>query len=296
MYCGPNTGCVDLSTDMQNCGMCGNDCPANATCVSGQCACPQGEVACGNTCSNLSNDPQHCGDCQRNADRRHVRAGMCVCEQGKTLCPNGPGGNPACADLQTDPRFCGDCGTQCPTGSACVAGQCECMGGQQCGMQLCVNTQSSPANCGMCGVFCQGEEFCNNGQCACRSGLTDCPGDGCVDLTNDKNNCGACGNDCGDNLCINGACVPANNCPMGMVECDGGCVPQDAFQSDPLNCGQCGDNCGANQVCASGDCRGYFAPPGCNACPCAQCGVGSTCCTYPGADFPICVFGDTCPQ
>ncbi|HMY21148.1 MAG TPA: hypothetical protein PKA58_32720, partial [Polyangium sp.] len=67
-------------------------------------------------------------------------------------------------------------------------------------------------------------------------------------------------------------------------------------QNDPLNCGQCGQRCQRDQVCSNGQCRTYSAPPGCDACPCAQCGVGTTCCTYPGSNFPVCVSGNVCPQ
>jgi hypothetical protein len=87
-----------------------------------------------------------------------------------------------------------------------------------------------------------------------------------------------------------------NNCPGGTKDCNGSCVPQQQFQNDPLNCGQCNQQCDVNQVCASGSCRTYFAPPGCNACPCAQCGAGTSCCSQPGGSYPICVNGNHCPQ
>jgi hypothetical protein len=47
-------------------------------------------------------------------------------------------------------------------------------------------------------------------------------------------------------------------------------------------------------VCASGSCLDYFAPPGCNGCPCKACGAGTTCCTSGGV--ALCVLGGACPH
>ena len=82
--CGPNPNgvCVDLETDPLNCGACDNVCPRGGACtvpvcVAGQCglaqapdntnpnaACPFPAVACcGGTCTDIFNDPNHCGTC-----------------------------------------------------------------------------------------------------------------------------------------------------------------------------------------------------------------------------------------
>src|SRR6185369_463673 len=143
---------------------------------------------------------------------------------------------------------------------------------------------------------CQDDEFCSNGNCQCRPGLTSCNGN-CTDLLNDRDHCGACNSPCGNNdVCVDGVCQMITCQSIGQQTCDGACLSQFELQNNPLDCGQCGNNCGNNEVCANGNCRGYFAPPGCNACPCPQCGVGTTCCSFPGANFPICVNGATCPQ
>lgn len=42
--------CVDVSTDRQNCGKCGNKCKYS-------------EICCGGRCVNPSNDRTHCGKC-----------------------------------------------------------------------------------------------------------------------------------------------------------------------------------------------------------------------------------------
>jgi hypothetical protein len=114
-------------------------------------------------------------------------------------------------------------------------------------------------------------------------------------------NCGACGNSCGNKgfqspNCVDGVCQDTTCQAIGRVSCQGTCLSQAQLASDPRNCGQCGNICANNEVCAAGTCQNYFTSPACNACPCAACGAGTTCCTFPGGNFPMCVAGNTCPQ
>ena len=84
--------CVDLATDMDNCGACGEVCESSlvgVACIEGECV----RVTC----------PALLTDC-------------------------GTGGEPLpveehCFDLQTDPFNCGECGNACATG-ACANGTC----------------------------------------------------------------------------------------------------------------------------------------------------------------------------
>jgi hypothetical protein len=96
-------------------------------------------------------------------------------------------------------------------------------------------------------------------------------------------------------------------CPTGSSRCGGGtvggngsCYTLTERGSDPLHCtaivGTCGTACATDQVCALGTCTGFFTSAACTACPCAACGVGTTCCDYPGSSEPICVEGSSCPQ
>ena len=81
------TACIDPLRNNQNCGRCGNACPAGATCTAGACACPTGQ----------------------------------------TLCPAFPGGPIQCTDTQSNRFNCGACGVSCgPAGNGlvCRNGMC----------------------------------------------------------------------------------------------------------------------------------------------------------------------------
>ena len=59
---------------------------------------------------------------------------------------------------------------------------------------------------------------------ACCPSPKECCGQGCVDLTNDRENCGACGVQCGTGeLCIEGQCACAD--PRGCGVCQQNCCP-----------------------------------------------------------------------
>jgi hypothetical protein len=55
--------CVDVKTDNDNCGMCGNPCMAmTEQCMAGMC-CKTGNTICNNMCTDTSGDPKNCGMC-----------------------------------------------------------------------------------------------------------------------------------------------------------------------------------------------------------------------------------------
>src|SRR6185437_294163 len=187
-------GCeVDRSTDVQNCGGCGDACAlahATPTCAAGVCAIG----AC---------DPG-CADCNGDAQSG--------CE----------------TDLQTSVANCGACGNACSTNHAtpscslgacklaCDSGYADCDGDVTNGCETW--TLMDVGNCGGCGKACSaagGTPYCLNGACGvatCSAGLGECDGKSCsTNLMIDPGNCGACGHVCtvanGVGACVNGTCT-----------------------------------------------------------------------------------------
>jgi hypothetical protein len=105
--CGSN--CTDTTIDANNCGTCGNKCPAGLVCKAGVCGCLPSGVACG---------------------------------MGQSCCPN-----TGCHSLDSDVNNCGGCGSMfaCGTGAKCMSGKCVCGGitcaaGQSCCNGVCAST------------------------------------------------------------------------------------------------------------------------------------------------------------
>ena len=187
------SSCVNLSSDNQNCGVCGNTCTApNAT----------------STCVN--------GTCQ-----------FVACNPGFADCDGMPS-NGCEANLQNDVRNCGACGHTCTAPNAvsfCAMGTCQiqfcnmgfgnCDGNPLTGCET--NLLNDVHNCGMCGRTCMGQNatmFCMGGTCliaSCNPGFGNCngnPADGCETSLNTVFNCGACGVVCAmGQSCVGGVCV-----------------------------------------------------------------------------------------
>src|SRR3712207_5344018 len=62
-----NRTCVDLQSDPNNCGSCGNSCGASDKCQQGECVivlCTQpGKKYCNGSCIDVQSDPNNCGSC-----------------------------------------------------------------------------------------------------------------------------------------------------------------------------------------------------------------------------------------
>jgi hypothetical protein len=274
--CDPNSAnntacgnqCVNLASNVDHCGQCGNDCAPNYACEQGVCKiiCV-GTTRCTNDlCVDTLNDPSYCGGCnatpcaEPNASGDAVcNAGICGidCDPGFDLCS----GN--CYDLDTNENHCGTCGNDCETpanGTAlCTDGDCgflcdqnytECAG-------ACKNLQADSDHCGTCGNDCQAPAnatvACVNGDCAvtCNSPLRLCSGQ-CFNTSNDANHCGGC-NACpivpdATRKCTNStcghtcagrplACETPRGTNCGEFSFNGGTIPAgwsktDYFQSD----------------------------------------------------------------
>lgn len=238
--CGPGTAiqcndvCVDVQSDFQNCGKCGNVCPDSEVCSHGTCAvvCGGGSVRCGNNCVDVKADPNNCGGCGTKCASGQVcdnASCALTCQQGLTDCQGG------CVDLTNNDSNCNACGNVCPDGQQCVSSSCQatCQAGwSSCangdgGATTCVDTTNDPNNCGTCGNACPNGYFCSppgdGGTPGCGlncAGGTSLCGSACVDETLDPNHCGGCNTVCSGNT---PSCTNSHCCGAGLVYCNGAC-------------------------------------------------------------------------
>jgi hypothetical protein len=311
--------CVDLATDRNHCGACGEVCPGigGLVCAGGRCGCPAGWADCSEAapqgtegyCADLGNNPGNCGACGvacaagQTCANGQCQGGSVQCGSGLTDC----GG--ICVDLLSDLAHCGACGAVCESGLVpveCRNGICEranCpVGITYCGaVDGCRDLTSDPNHCGACQNSCGGDVcmggICGSGSAACPAGQADC-GEGCTDLGNNDFHCGVCGNECADGqFCQGGVCIAgAVGCDPGLTDCGGICVD---LSSDLLYCGDCAISCVNGQTCQGGvcvgcpagltDCGGLCVDLLTDAANCGACGI--VCPQGPG----FCVDG-LCPQ
>lgn len=263
---------VDLRTDREHCGRCGNSCRATPTGP----ACDTANLYCAD------------GKCAEWAHCPGYASGIIPC-------------GAHCIDPRTDPLNCGGCGP-------CVAGLTNyrddhsvehvcTLDKPHCCDAKCVNETMDPENCGGCGIRCDiphGKSTCINSKCilvACSPGYADCNqvfGDGCeVQLGSDDNNCGICGNACrGQTCCRDGSCVVVD---------ESQCIPGQHWDA-----GECGCVCDlssapcGNECCEWGRpcCKASWGGLGLSLYAC--CEGGSGCC--PNGECPdrnghCCAFG-----
>ena len=257
--------CVDILTDRNNCGSCGNRCGDGQPCEKGICVvneCQTGQVFCGNSCIDPNTNQQYCGASLGGActdsevESADYKGKNCLDIPTATLCAQGdcanscpgtqePCGN-VCVDKQTSPQHCGACDNACPNGFACVNGECsqDCATGTELCTDRCLNF--SDLHLSSC-------ESCADGYCDIDSNFLN----GCESyiLGSDPKNCGACGNICpSGQACVDGVCQ--TSCPGSQKVCNGNCVDN---QTDNYNCGTCGNICPAGQACVEGACTANCA-------------------------------------
>jgi hypothetical protein len=240
--------CVNLETDLFNCGACNRVCMGGEVCDSGQCgeSCGGGLVSCGGDCVNPSRSIAHCGECD-NACRPGESCvdGACSlgCGTGELEC------NGECVDVTNDDNNCGGCGVTCSLAQVCEGSGCVCRAPQQECDGRCVDVTTSLTNCGACNATCDSNETCRAGDCACAAGFQQC-GDACVDTRVDGQNCGACGDPCDDDqVCLDSECIA--DCEDEQIVCDNRCIDPATSEA---NCGACGDACAPGQFCEGGEC------------------------------------------
>lgn len=282
---------VDTIDDIQNCGGCGIACGTNEECVGGACVCAATYSLCGSTCVRLTDDPNHCGICNRACSGLYAVTAPYVCSGGACVltCDST---NADCdgswltgceTDTKWDAANCGACGNACGGGEECYEGACQCVSGlSECpSVNGCFDVDSDVNHCGASCVDCtdppdvlgapEGAFACAEGSCkvACSAPYADCDGQwstACeVNTQTSAQSCGSCGNTClGRANTTGGSCFFGTcqlTCSSGYKSCDGshvnGCEAN--VQTDSLNCGACGLVC-ANQPhaysgsCSSGTC------------------------------------------
>lgn len=148
---------ADLSSDPNNCGVCGRSCSGAENCVAGACVCIDTSQTRCDYCTDLLTDPLNCGSC-----RRTCSGAAPQCDQGQCVC-KGAVCLGVCKDTQTDPTNCGDCGVFCSLTGVCAGGKCT---------TACTGTptpcdQFDPNDCGFTQWGCKAQELCVGGAFSC---------------------------------------------------------------------------------------------------------------------------------
>src|SRR6185436_1684359 len=90
--CAPNLDtcdgfCVDTTSDVSNCGTCGNVCPIAAECVEGTCQCASDELVCDGACDQVASDSYNCGACGNVCPSGSIcQDSTCSCGVGGAMC------------------------------------------------------------------------------------------------------------------------------------------------------------------------------------------------------------------
>ena len=237
--------CIDTSSDVNNCGACGDVCPSDAmACIEGACVCPDGLTPCGDRCVDTDSDFDHCGDCNNSCpvDAMSCNDGVCECPGSTLHCDD------ACVETDTDPDHCGECGNACPSGRICHDGACACPGALDECDDTCVDLLTDEDHCGACGNGCSADQTCINARCVCPAGTRLCD-DACIDITSDADHCGACGQACDAGLICEGSRCIDPRCsgePTGKVYWDTDGVAYTGFLDSE---GWTGVTCSTSDTC-----------------------------------------------
>jgi hypothetical protein len=117
--------CLDTSTDLANCGACGNACGLSQSCVDGQCQCPPGTsfctgIGCVDTNCPTPLDPTTC-QCDCPPGHPPCGAGSSCCAPGQ-VCTSYGGSSELCFTPPTQTATCNQ-SSDCPNpGEVCCVG------------------------------------------------------------------------------------------------------------------------------------------------------------------------------
>jgi hypothetical protein len=300
----PQDGCETDISKPDNCGSCGNTCPAGAPlCVEKTDAAtgkhgyecvlncpPESPTQCGNTCVDTANSPANCGQCGTSCRAPNFATATCSnsicgfnCINTYLKC------NGAC--IPNDEHNCGTCGTDCTGISHLACTQYLCAG-NACTLQI--------AN-----GYCFIDNTCYNNS-ANRPGndCQYCDSAGKAQAWRDKNS-GSCddGNLCTTNdTCSSGVCSGAtrncddgNACTTDTCNTGTGCV----HTNNTASCSD-GNACTTNDTCSGGVCAGGSAPncDDSNVCTDDSCKSASGCVHTNNksscSDGNACTTNDTC--
>jgi hypothetical protein len=166
--------CLDVRTDNQNCGACGNFCGGVTACVAGACVPIDANlpVDAGNDGGRDTGVGIDVGvdmgvDAGSDAgmpDAGPHDAGPTRCGLGQLLCGT------SCY-AANDPTHCGDCTTACGASEVCDEGSCTsaCAGGETSCGGTCVTATTDHEHCGNCTTVCSAMQVCRAGVCAASS-------------------------------------------------------------------------------------------------------------------------------
>ncbi|MGC8927634.1 MAG: choice-of-anchor D domain-containing protein, partial [Myxococcota bacterium] len=137
-----SNGCeVDIRSNNDNCGACGNRCNQNATCKNSGCQCISGYSNCNGTWSdgcevNINADVNNCGSCNKKCNLPNTSDVICDSGNCKIVkCATNFGNcdsndlNGCESDLRTDSNNCGSCGSKCNNNASCINSSCQCDSG-----------------------------------------------------------------------------------------------------------------------------------------------------------------------